>query len=151
MLRIFPELNSRTVFGIAVDGGRQTNARPPACTCKYLPAGISAKEKPSVVTGLHEIQIEGTFKDGTYLVTVHDPICSDDGDLSKALAGSFFPIPSADLFTLPDANEYSPDKQPGAVLVENGTIILNKGRTRHRLKVTNRGDRPIQVLTHQIF
>lgn len=101
------------------------------------------------MTGLHEIQIEGTFKDGTYLVTVHDPICSEDGDLSKALAGSFLPLPSADLFALPDAGEYSPDKQPGAVVVEGGTIILNKGRTRHRLKVTNRGDRPIQVSTHQ--
>jgi urease len=89
------------------------------------------------VSGLHEIQIEGTFKDGTYLVTVHDPICTDDGDLSKALYGSFFPIPEAQNYVL--------EKQPGAVVVEKGSIELNKGRTRYKLKVTNRGDRPIQV------
>jgi urease len=100
-----------------------------------------------VLTGLHEIQIEGTFKDGTYLVTVHDPICTDDGDLSKALAGSFFPVPSMDLFPLPEAKEYLPENQPGAVLVGSETIVLNKGRKRYRLKVTNRGDRPIQVRT----
>lgn len=97
------------------------------------------------MSGLHEIQIEGTFKDGTYLVTVHDPICTDDGDLSKALYGSFFPIPSADLFPMPEAQNYVLEKQPGAVVVEKGSIKLNKGRTRYKLKVTNRGDRPIQV------
>jgi urease len=102
--------------------------------------------KPAVVTGLHEIQIEGTFKDGTYLVTVHDPICTDDGDLSKALAGSFFPIPPAILFPLPEASVYKSEKLPGAVSVDSGTIVLNRGRKRSKIKVTNRGDRPIQVL-----
>src|ERR1700689_1063443 len=28
---------------------------------------------------LHEVQIEGTFPDGTKLVTVHHPIAADDG------------------------------------------------------------------------
>jgi len=102
--------------------------------------------KPEVINGLHEIQIEGTFKDGTYLVTVHDPICTDNGNPSKALAGSFFPIPSAELFPLPDVNQCSPEKLPGAVLVEEGQIILNKDRIRTKLKVVNRGDRPVQVL-----
>ena len=94
---------------------------------------------------MHDIQIEGTFKDGTYLVTVHDPVCTDDGNLSKALAGSFFPIPSPDLFPLPEPASYEPERLPGAVIVEKGCIVLNKGRTRCKLKVTNRGDRPIQV------
>jgi urease len=101
--------------------------------------------KPAVVNCLHEIQIEGTFKDGTYLVTVHDPICTDDGDLSKALYGSFFPVPSADVFPLFDSSSYYLENLPGAVRVEKGNLILNKGRERSKVKVTNRGDRPIQV------
>ena len=39
---------------------------------------------PSVVGILHEVQVEGTFVDGTKLVTVHDPIATDDGDLELA-------------------------------------------------------------------
>src|SRR5450432_2004800 len=37
-----------------------------------------------------EVQVEGTFPDGTKLVTVHQPICATDGDLALALYGSFF-------------------------------------------------------------
>lgn len=102
--------------------------------------------KPSVVNSLHEIQIEGTFKDGTYLVTVHDPICTDDGNLSKALSGSFFPIPSPDLFPLHDPSNYELRNLLGTVVVETGSLILNKGRRRVKVKVKNRGDRPIQVV-----
>ena len=29
---------------------------------------------PGVASALHELQVEGTFPDGTKLVTVHDPI-----------------------------------------------------------------------------
>lgn len=97
------------------------------------------------MSGLHEIQIEGTFKDGTYLVTVHDPICTSDGDLSKALSGSFFPVPSADIFPLFASSSYNLENLPGAVKVEKGTLVLNKGRKRSKIKVINRGDRPIQV------
>ena len=83
---------------------------------------------------------------GTYLVTVHNPISSDDGDLEKALYGSFLPIPSTDSFPLPDPEVYDATKQPGAVVaVRNGRIQLNEGRKRIRLKVVSKGDRPIQV------
>src|ERR1700709_2304809 len=40
-----------------------------------------------------EVQVEGTFPDGTKLVTVHQPIAAVDGDLSLALYGSFLPVP----------------------------------------------------------
>src|SRR5512146_2462157 len=36
-----------------------------------------------------EVQVEGTFADGSKLVTVHHPIASDDGELALALHGSF--------------------------------------------------------------
>ena len=104
---------------------------------------------PSVLTSLHTIQVEGTFHTGTYLVTVHDPVCSDDGDLAKALYGSFLPIPSIDTFALPDPSEYEIEKQPGAVIpVKEGKIVLNEGRRRVKLRVTSKGDRPIQVRQH---
>jgi urease len=101
---------------------------------------------PSVLSTLASIQIEGTFPTGTYLVTVHHPISSDDGDLEKALYGSFLPVPSMNAFTLPDPSEYEPEKAPGAVIpVKDGKITLNEGRKRVSLKVVSKGDRPIQV------
>src|SRR6202049_473715 len=36
-----------------------------------------------------EVQVEGTFPDGTKLVTVHHPIVAEHGDLSLAFYGSF--------------------------------------------------------------
>lgn len=109
---------------------------------------------PSVVKTLAEIQIEGTFPTGTYLVTVHNPISSDDGDLEKALYGSFLPVPSQDAFPLPDAAAFAPENQPGAVIaVKAGRVTLNEGRKRIALKVVSKGDRPIQVATnwHPLF
>lgn len=92
---------------------------------------------------LHEVQVEGTFPDGTYLVTVHDPICTDNGNLEMALYGTFFPLPSEDKFPLP-APVQARDA-PGAIIVKPGLIELNAGRKRLSLSVTNYGDRPIQV------
>ena len=40
---------------------------------------------PSVVSSLAELMVEGTFPTGTYLVTVHHPISTDDGDLEKGI------------------------------------------------------------------
>ncbi|KAK8851855.1 urease [Apiospora arundinis] len=107
--------------------------------------------QPSVPSTLHEIQVEGTFPVGTYLVTVHNPIATENGDLAKALYGSFLPIPSQDLFPLAAAAEYEATKQPGALVAVKGRIALNQGRRRVRLRVTSRGDRPIQVGSHYHF
>lgn len=107
---------------------------------------------PSVVSSLAELQIEGTFPSGTYLVTVHHPISSEDGDIERALYGSFLPVPSNDQFPLAAPEEYEPHRQPGAVIAaKEGRIVLNKGRKRIQLKVTSKGDRPIQVGSHYHF
>src|SRR5512133_3428229 len=53
---------------------------------------------PGVPALVPEVQIEGTFPDGTKLVTVHHPIAADDGDLGLALYGSFLPVPPLELF-----------------------------------------------------
>ncbi|KAK8861375.1 urease [Kwoniella newhampshirensis] len=103
-----------------------------------------------VPEGIHDIQVEGTFPDGTFLVTVHDPISSDDGDLNNALYGSFLPLPSQDLFPLPEPPK--PDTYlPGAVVCIKKKIPLNVGRRRFFLEVKNEGDRPIQVGSHYPF
>jgi urease len=101
---------------------------------------------PPVVNALVEMQVEGTFPSGTYLVTVHHPISSDDGDLEKALYGSFLPIPDKDIFPPAEASAYAHENQPGAVItLKNAKIVLNKDRKRIQLKVVSKGDRPIQV------
>lgn len=94
-----------------------------------------------------EVQIEGTFEDGTKLVTVHDPICLPHGDLRLALYGSFFPVPPEGTF--PDAPP--PGERPGAFDVLPGEIELSAGRATATLDVVNRGDRPIQVGSHYPF
>ncbi|KAI6108159.1 hypothetical protein F5141DRAFT_1121071 [Pisolithus sp. B1] len=85
---------------------------------------------PSVPARLHDIQVEGTFHDGVFLVTVHDPICMDDA----------FPPPQS-----------LSESLPGAIVAKKERIVINRGRERIRLKVTNNGDRPIQVGSHYHF
>ena len=48
---------------------------------------------PGVASMVAEVQVEGTFPDGTKLLTVHSPIAAVDGDLALALQGSFLPVP----------------------------------------------------------
>ena len=41
--------------------------------------------------------------------------------------------------------------KPGELIVREGVIVLNEGRTTINLKVLNTGDRPIQVGSHYHF
>jgi urease subunit gamma/beta len=93
-----------------------------------------------------EVQVEGTFPDGTKLVTVHDPIVREDGDLELALYGSFLPVPALERF----GSERS-DLAPGAVQTVGDPIELNAGRRTVTLDVVHVGDRPIQVGSHYPF
>ncbi|PSR72934.1 hypothetical protein PHLCEN_2v11171 [Hermanssonia centrifuga] len=106
---------------------------------------------PGVPVLLHSIQVEGTFVDGVFLVTVHDPICTELGNLEAALYGSFLPVPTDDLFPPVDVAEYSRKQAPGAVVVRDERIFINKGRERVQLTVVNKGNRPIQVGSHYHF
>ena len=100
---------------------------------------------PGVAELIPEVQIEGTFLDGTKLVTIHHPIAADDGDLELALYGSFLPVPAIELFI------DQPTLVPGEVVTAPGTIDLNAGRATVTLTVTNLADRPIQVGSHYHF
>ncbi len=98
---------------------------------------------------LGEVQVEGTFPDGTKLVTVHHPIASEDGDLGLALYGTFLPVP--DLSRFEKAEEDSGAREPGAVYAAAGTLELNAGRPVTTVRVTSLADRPIQVGSHYHF
>jgi urease subunit gamma/beta len=110
---------------------------------------------------VHEVQIEGTFPDGTKLVTVHNPIVAEHGNLELALYGSFLPVPvrlkpdaTAVATAVPAgsvASGFSRTERPGEILCAPGDIVANEGRDTMRLPVTNTGDRPIQVGSHYHF
>ena len=101
-----------------------------------------------------EVQVEGTFPDGTKLVTVHTPICTERGDPALALYGSGLtpaggrtkpakvaPIPAAP----------GPAPAPGEILTAPHPLILNQGRSSIEITVLNNGDRPVQVGSHYPF
>lgn len=110
---------------------------------------------PSVPHTLHEVQVEGTFPDGTKLVTVHSPIASDDGDLALALHGSGLATPPSSLVFPPLKDPLPPSEAPGALQCcsEPGKMLITlcPGRRRRELLVTNDGDRCIQVGSHYHF
>lgn len=71
------------------------------------------------------IQVEPCFPDGTKLVTVHDPIRP-----GRKLADGV---------------------RPGELDCDEGEIEINAGRRRVTIKVTNTGDRPVQIGSHYHF
>jgi urease subunit gamma/beta len=99
---------------------------------------------PGVAEMISEVQVEGTFPDGTKLVTVHHPIASENGDFELALYGSFLPTPKSTGFA---AEAF----EPGAITAADGEIVLNENRPTVTLAVTNLGDRPVQVGSHYHF
>ena len=103
-----------------------------------------------------EVQVEGTFPDGSKLVTIHHPVAAERGNMELALYGSFLPIPVQRGLTPvpvrgsdPDATDFA--ETPGEIMPADGDIILNEGRDAVQVTVTNRGDRPIQVGSHYHF
>ena len=73
------------------------------------------------------LQVEGTFPDGTKLVTIHEPI--RPGKLAAAKGAV----------------------APGEILAADGDIEINAGRRKAAVKAINTGDRPIQVGSHFHF
>jgi urease subunit gamma/beta len=82
---------------------------------------------PGVAELIPMIQVEGTFSDGTKLVTVHDPI-------------------------RPGKQKQDADAViPGEIVTRDGDIVINTGRDRVTVKVLNTGDRPVQIGSHFHF
>jgi len=82
---------------------------------------------PGIADLMPMIQVEGTFPDGTKLVTVHEPIRQ----------GKQKPTKDAVV--------------PGEIIAAEGDIEINAGRRRVTLTVLNTGDRPVQVGSHYHF
>ncbi|WP_297351165.1 urease subunit beta [Paraburkholderia sp.] len=82
---------------------------------------------PGVADLVPMLQVEGSFPDGTKLVTVHQPIRPG---------------------TQPAATDAV---VPGEILAMEGEIELNAGRVRTTVRAINTGDRPIQVGSHFHF
>jgi urease subunit gamma/beta len=96
---------------------------------------------------IDEVQVEGTFPDGTKLVTVHHPIVADRGNMELALYGSFV-APAVQAATQQVEGLHG---AVGEVTAAAGHLTLNEGREQIQLEVANRGDRPIQVGSHYHF
>ena len=95
---------------------------------------------------LPEVQVEGTFPDGTKLITVHKPICREKGEPKLALYGSGLIYQNA---SIPVDNLSA--ETPGELVCQTGEIELNAGRETLELTVLNHGDRPVQVGSHYPF
>lgn len=108
-----------------------------------------AEVMPHVPNMVAEVQVEGTFPDGSKLVTIHNPIVAEHGNLDLALYGSFLPVPSRERF----AASAAAGSRPGEVLISasESELVLNEGRATVQLRVVYHGDRPIQVGSHYHF
>jgi urease subunit gamma/beta len=81
---------------------------------------------PGVAAMLPILQVEGTFPDGTKLVTVHEPIRPATGSAREEI-------------------------EPGEILPEDREIEINAGRQKETVTVMNTGDRPVQIGSHFHF
>jgi urease subunit gamma/beta len=113
--------------------------------CQMLGRNQVMAGVPAMIT---EVQVEGTFPDGTKLVTVHHPIASENGNLALALHGTFLPVPEPSRFQPAPAGDGA---EPGAYEIQHGEVQLNAGRNTISIQVTNLGDRPVQVGSHYHF
>jgi urease subunit gamma/beta len=96
---------------------------------------------------IDEVQVEGTFPDGTKLVTVHHPIVLERGNVELALYGSFLTRTKEPAIQ----GVVQLSGHAGEVLPAGGQLVLNEGRDVAELSVANQGDRPIQVGSHYHF
>ena len=105
-------------------------AREGRSVADLISAGAQLLTTDDVMPGVAELmpmlQVEGTFPDGTKLVTVHDPI-------------------------RPGKKKVDLDRVPGELFVDDGDIEINAARQTVTLKVTNTGDRPVQIGSHYHF
>jgi len=73
---------------------------------QLMSVGRSLLGKRDVMAGVEamidDVQVEGTFRDGTKLVTVHEPIVAERGDMTLAMYGSGLPEPNDESFDSKD-------------------------------------------------
>lgn len=87
----------------------------------------AADVMPGVAEMLEVLNVEAMFPDGAKMITVHQPIRPG----TPAVADS--------------------EGRAGEIIAAEGELELNAGRRRATIKVTNTGDRPVQVGSHYHF
>ncbi len=107
-------------------------AREGRSVAELIGYGSTILSADDVIPGVAELmpilQVEGTFPDGTKLVTVHEPIRPGK-----------------------NAKKSSVSVSPGEIIAAEGDIEINAGRAKAQVKAINTGDRPIQVGSHFHF
>ena len=124
------KLNHPEAVALIVDDILE-GARDGRSVAELISHGSTILTTDDVMPGIAElmpmIQVEGTFPDGTKLVTVHEPIRQGKRKPPKDAVA------------------------PGEIIPAKGEIEINAGRRRITLKVLNTGDRPVQVGSHYHF
>ncbi|MBD1433554.1 urease subunit gamma [Sphingobacterium sp. DN00404] len=95
---------------------------------------------------LDTVQVEGTFPDGTKLVTVHQPINRSAIENGYALYGSGLTRTGTEKFI-----NNGTIASPGESFVKAGEIELNAERPTIEITVYNAGNRSVQVGSHYPF
>jgi urease subunit gamma/beta len=107
-------------------------AREGRSVAELISFGSTILSSDDVMTGVAElmsmIQVEGTFPDGTKLVTIHNPIRSGQ-----------------------NAGDGRTGIMPGEIITPDGEIEISAGRHRVAIEVINTGDRPVQIGSHYHF
>ena len=105
-------------------------ARDGRSVAELIEFGATILSSDDVMPGVAEmmpvLQVEGTFPDGTKLVTVHEPI-------------------------RPGKEQPAESVRPGEIIPAEGEIEINAGRPTATVAVTNTGDRPVQIGSHYHF
>ena len=105
-------------------------ARDGRSVAELIEHGATILTTDDVMAGVAEmmpvLQVEGTFPDGTKLVTVHEPI-------------------------RPGKKARDESVHPGEIIPADGEIEINAGRPTATVSVTNTGDRPVQIGSHYHF
>ncbi len=107
-------------------------AREGRTVAELIGYGSTLLSADDVMSGVGDmmpvIQVEGMFPDGTKLVTVHEPIRPGKKRVPK-----------------------KDQVHPGELRAAKGDVELNAGRETREVKVTNKGDRPVQIGSHFHF
>ena len=105
-------------------------ARDGRSVAELIEYGATILTTDDVMAGVADmmpmLQVEGTFPDGTKLVTVHEPIRPGEKARDESV-------------------------RPGEIIPAEGEIEINAGRPTATVAVTNTGDRPVQIGSHFHF
>lgn len=105
-------------------------AREGKSVAQLISFGSTLLTTDDVMSGVADLmpvlQVEGTFPDGTKLVTVHEPIRPGEQVSLDAVT-------------------------PGEIITADGDIEINAGRRNVTVTAINTGDRPIQIGSHFHF